>query len=232
METFERRWAQSIKVEPFIILDNSQVAMPSAPAELFVVHRQKTQADKIRTWIGLYRAVPNRATNRKGDYCGVGLWLLKQDDRRVRRHPNFRDLMKGTSRSIQVGGEAILGRHESPVGGWRGTSILSWATSMAARNSVENRFASTLRAATRPKSMKRSTISRGIRTVASIVSAGFSSLGTAPFGGHRSRGRIPIKRLADSPDSSRPQPQVSPRTGRRAAPSPTAEQTAPNTQVA
>ena len=65
-----------LNVEPFMILDNIQVVLPPAPAELSVVHCQKIEADKILVWMGQYRAVPSSANNRKADYCGAGFWLL------------------------------------------------------------------------------------------------------------------------------------------------------------
>jgi hypothetical protein len=93
---------RSINVEPFLILDNSQVALPPPPAELFVIHRQKLDADKILTWIGLYRAVPSTASNRNGDYCGVGFWLLNNTVTGSDATRILRQLMTGAFRSIQT----------------------------------------------------------------------------------------------------------------------------------
>jgi hypothetical protein len=93
---------RSVNIEPFIMLDNSQVILPSGPAELFVVHRQKIAADKILTWIGLYRGVPNSANNRKGDYCGVGFWLLNASVAGSEATRILRELMAFVFKAMQA----------------------------------------------------------------------------------------------------------------------------------
>jgi rhodanese-related sulfurtransferase len=95
---------RNVNVEPFIILDSGQVILPPAPAELFVVHRQKIAADKILTWLGLYRAVPNAVNNRKGDYCGVGFWLLNNTVAGSDATQILRGLMTDVFRSMQASG--------------------------------------------------------------------------------------------------------------------------------
>jgi hypothetical protein len=109
---------RNIKIEPFIILDNSQVILPPAPAELFVLHRQKTQVDEIWTWIGLYRAIPNRANNRKGDYCGVGLWLQNEKIGGFAATRILRDLMKVFFKSIESAARQSWDVTRAPVEGW------------------------------------------------------------------------------------------------------------------
>jgi hypothetical protein len=92
---------RGISVEPFIMLDNAQVVLPPSPAELFVVHRAKIEADKLLTWIGLYRAAPLSSKNRKGDYCGVGVWLLNNGMSGYDLMRILHDLMGGMTKAMQ-----------------------------------------------------------------------------------------------------------------------------------
>ncbi len=107
------RWKHSndaelriLNVEPFMILDNMQVVLPPAPAELFVVHRQRIEADKILTWMGQYRAVPNSANNRKADYCGAGFWLLNSTIRGSDATRILRELTAALTQAIQSAASA------------------------------------------------------------------------------------------------------------------------------
>jgi hypothetical protein len=93
---------RNINVEPIIMLDNGQVILSSVAVELFVVHRLKVASDKILSWVGLYRAVPNSINNRKGDYCGVGFWLLNANVAGSEAIRILRDLMTSLLKAMQA----------------------------------------------------------------------------------------------------------------------------------
>ncbi len=106
---------KSLNVEPFITLDSALVIVPPAPAELFVVHRQKLAADRFLTWIGLYRAVPVSVSNRRGDYCGAGMWLLNAKISGADAAAYLRELISGVFKSMPRGARPAWDINRAPL---------------------------------------------------------------------------------------------------------------------